>query len=335
MTESSVSLIDRLDPTDGLAAADATPDVLGELLETLRLDTLVYGQFVLTAPWGVQFPDDDPVYLIAVDTGEARLEVSGVKKPLVLSPGDLAFLPRGGPHRMRNAAGSPLHALTTADCPRVRSFGPLRLGGGGARTTLVLAAFRFRAAHRALSIRRLSRSIHLASGHRRVPPRLASTLKLFISECTSSEPGASVVVNRLADVLLVEAIRAYIAGIDCPQHGLRGLGDPEIARALGLIHEHPEEHWTVERLASAVALSRSALAARFSALVGAPPADYLARWRMTRAAALLRDSDVPMSEIAARSGYRSEASFNRAFKRLEGVTPGRYRRGGQRARSTA
>jgi AraC-like DNA-binding protein len=86
---------------------------------------------------------------------------------------------------------------------------------------------------------------------------------------------------------------------------------------------------------AAVALSRSAFAARFSALVGAPPADYLARWRMTRAAGLLRDRGLTISEVASRSGYRSEASFNRAFKRLEGVTPGSYRRSARRAHPTA
>jgi AraC-like DNA-binding protein len=155
---------------------------------------------------------------------------------------------------------------------------------------------------------------------------------LFIAESSSRAPGAAVVVNRPADILLVEAIRAYIAGTDCPQHGLRALGDPQIARALGLIREHPDEPWTVGRLAAAVALSRSAFAARFNALVGTSPAGYLARWRMTRAAGFLRDGNLTMSEIASHSGYRSEASFNRAFKRLEGVTPGSYRR--RAARST-
>jgi AraC-like DNA-binding protein len=335
MAESRVFLPDRPDLMEVLPSPDGTADVLGELLETLRLGTLVYRHFVLTAPWGIQFPDDDPVYLITVESGEAQLEVSGQGAPVGLCPGDLALLPRGGAHRLRQTADSPLHQLTGTECRRVHSCEPIRLGGGGARTTLVVAAFRFRAAHRALSIQRLSRLIHLPSDAPALPPALASMVRLFIAESTSRDPGAAVVVNRLADILLVEAIRAYIAGTDCPEHGLRALGDPQIARALGLIHEQPDEPWTVGRLAAAVALSRSAFAARFSALVGTPPADYVARWRMTRAAGLLRDGDLAMSEIASRSGYRSEAAFNRAFKRLEGVTPGSYRRSARRARSTA
>jgi AraC-like DNA-binding protein len=334
MTESGVALIDRLAPIAG-RSADGIPDVLGELLETLRLDTVVHRHFELSAPWGIEFPDDDPVYLIAIESGEARLEVAGWEAPVALAAGDLAMLPRGGTHRLRDAAGSALHTLGAAECRRVHSREPIRLGGGGARTTLVVAAFRFRAAHRALSIQRLSRLILLTSDAQSRRAGLASTVALFIAESASGEPGAVVVVNRLADILLVQTLRAYIAGTDCPQHGLRALADPQIGRALGLIHEHPDELWTVGRLAAAVALSRSAFAARFSALVGTPPADYLARWRMTRAAGLLRDAGLTMSEIASRSGYRSEASFNRAFKRLEGVTPGSYRRSVRRAQSTA
>ncbi len=133
-------------------------------------------------------------------------------------------------------------------------------------------------------------------------------------------------MSRLADILLVQAIRAYIARTDCKEHGLRALADPYIGKALGLIHEQPAEPWTVEGLAAAVAMSRSGFAARFTALVGEPPLEYLARWRMTKAAQFLRESNLSMIEVAGHVGYQSEASFNRAFKRWEGVAPGAYRR---------
>jgi hypothetical protein len=175
------------------------PHVLGELLDTLRLDTLVYRHFELRAPWGIQFPDDDPVYLIAVESGEAELEVSGREVPVALSSGDLALLPRGGAHRLSDAAGGSPHLLSAAECRGVHSREPIRLGRGGARTSLVLAAFRFRAAHRALSIQRLSRLILLAADAQPLRSGLASAVRLFIAESTSREPGAAVVVNRLAD----------------------------------------------------------------------------------------------------------------------------------------
>ena len=224
--------------------------------------------------------------------------------------------------------------LRERECLREHAAPPIRIGGDGRRATLVICAFRFRAARRTPSIQHLARSIHIAASDPSASPGLAATAQLLVAESSSRRPGAAVVMNRLADILLIEVIRAHIASSDCPEHGLRALNDPPIASALALIHRHPEEPWTIERLANAVALSRcravalsrSAFAARFSTRVGAPPADYLARWRMTKAAELLRDGALAMSQIAARSGYRSEASFNRAFKRLEGVPPGAYRR---------
>jgi transcriptional regulator GlxA family with amidase domain len=127
-------------------------------------------------------------------------------------------------------------------------------------------------------------------------------------------------------VLFVHALRTAIDGNPCSGEGLRGLADPPIARALALMHDRPQEAWTVERLASGVGLSRSGFAARFRATVGEPPLEYLGGWRMTKAAQLLRESDHSTSEVAARVGYQSDAAFNRAFKRREGKGPGAYRR---------
>lgn len=308
------------------AGSPRTADVLTELLDTLRESTLVYGRLELGAPWGIQLPDLHAAHFIVVGRGMAHLEVDGVRTPISLSAGDLALLPRGGAHVLRDDEGSALLPLGQAACRQMLANEPIRLGGRGQCTTLVIGAFRFRAAHRALSIQRLARVIHVPSGSSQAFPWLASTVQVLVAESTSRSPGAAVVVNRLADVLLVQAIRSFIAGGQCPEHGLRALADARIGRALALLHEHPAEAWTLERLAAAVALSRSGLASRFKALVGAAPLEYLARWRMARAARLLRESDLSLSEVAERIGYESEASFNKAFKRLQGTTPGAYRR---------
>ena len=134
------------------------------------------------------------------------------------------------------------------------------------------------------------------------------------------------VVSRLVDVLFVQALRTFILSTDCKESGLRALGDAAIGKALQLVHERPAEAWTVEGLAHAVGLSRSAFAARFAELVREPPLEYIARWRMTKAAELLRESDLPLLSVAERAGYHSEAAFSRAFKRHEGTAPGTYRR---------
>jgi len=287
---------------------------------------VVYGRFELGTPWGIRIPDVDAAHLIVVGRGGARLEVEGVSAPLTLCAGDLALLPHGGTHALRDSRGRGLHVLGEAECQRIRRAEPIQIGGPGAQTSLVVAAFWFRAAHRSLSIQRLARVIHIPAGAPAAPPGLASTAQLFVAESASRGPGATVVMNRLADILLVQTIRAFIAGSECREHGLRALADRQIGTALAAIHDRTAEPWTVERLATRAGLSRSGFAARFHALVGEPPLEYLARWRMTKAAQLLRDTELVMIEVAERVGYRSEASFNKAFKRLEGITPGVYRR---------
>lgn len=326
MTRPPKELTNRLDASDETSTGAPSTDVLADLLDTLRLATIMYGRFELGAPWGIQLRDDDVAHVVVVGRGSAYLQAAGVDRPVVLSAGDMALLPHGGAHTLRDAAGSALQVLGPAECQRIRTAQPVRLGGDGARTTLVVGAFRFRTAHRTLSLQRLSRCIHIAADEPAASRWLASTVQMIIAESSSCDPGAAIVINRLADVLLVQAIRTFIARSDCGKHGLRALADPQIGQALALIHERPEASWTVETLAAAVILSRSAFAARFSALVGAAPLEYLTRWRMTIAAKFLRESDLAMIDVARHVGYQSEASFNRAFKRCEGMTPGTYRR---------
>jgi AraC-like DNA-binding protein len=298
------------------------------MLDTLRLETLLYGRFELSAPWGVQFAGNEAansMRMVVVGRGGAQLDMEGAV-PISLSAGDLALLPHGGAYALRYAEGAPLHPIAEGVCRRALSTGPIKLGGNGIRTTLVAGAFRFGTAHRTLLLEGLPPVIHVAADDTAAAPSLASTVQLMITESASRSPGAAVIVSRLADILLVQALRAYIAGHECREHGLRALADPQIGKALSLVHEKPAAPWTVEGLAAAVGLSRSGFAARFHELVGEPPLEYLARWRMTKAAQLLRESQLSMAEVAERAGYQSEASFNRAFKRWEGVAPGAYRR---------
>ncbi|MDP9179956.1 MAG: helix-turn-helix transcriptional regulator [Gemmatimonadota bacterium] len=134
-------------------------------------------------------------------------------------------------------------------------------------------------------------------------------------------------MSRLADILVVQAVRAHLAqnGGGC-KGWLRALVDPQIGQALSLIHQKPEADWTVESLASKVGMSRSAFAARFAQQVEEPPLTYLTRWRMQKASRLLETTPAGVAEIAKRVGYDAEAAFSKAFKRWIGVAPGAYRR---------
>jgi len=216
-------------------------------------------------------------------------------------------------------------------CPNARGCQPggvFRFGGGGALTTLVGGHFRMEAGHGNPLLKSLPPIIHVR-GDRGTPVQwLESTLQFISSEMASGQPGAETVVSRLADILFVQAVRAYVAEQGDRAGGwLRALVDAQIGAALSLIHQHPEQGWTVESLASRVAMSRSAFAARFTELVEEPPLTYLTRWRMTKASHLLRSGTATMSEIAGQVGYDADAAFSKAFKRWIGTAPGAFRRG--------
>jgi AraC-like DNA-binding protein len=134
-------------------------------------------------------------------------------------------------------------------------------------------------------------------------------------------------ITRLSDVLVVQALRAWLESDPAAQSGWLGaLRDPQIGRAISLIHREPGRPWTLASLADQIPMSRSAFAGRFTELVGEPAMHYVARWRMHVALTWLKEDDAPLSALADRLGYQSEAAFSRAFKRFIGTSPGAVRR---------
>jgi transcriptional regulator GlxA family with amidase domain len=157
---------------------------------------------------------------------------------------------------------------------------------------------------------------------------LESSLQLLQMETAAPGLGSNLVISRLADIVFVQAIRAHAAEGEAQDSGwLSAVTEKKIGAALRAMHKEPARAWTVEALAAIATLSRSAFAARFKERVGESPLAYLTRWRMFRAACLLRQSDKPQAEIAGVVGYETEAAFSKAFKRATGIAPGAYRRG--------
>jgi transcriptional regulator GlxA family with amidase domain len=156
---------------------------------------------------------------------------------------------------------------------------------------------------------------------------LQKTLELLASETDASTPGSEVAVRRLADLLLIQALRAHIAGTESEQTGwLQALADSHIGAALDSMHKRIEHPWTVASLASEAGMSRSAFAQRFKELMNESPLEYLTRWRMYRGSDLLRESDRKLADVAQAVGYVSDGAFHKAFKRVLGIAPGEYRR---------
>ncbi len=155
--------------------------------------------------------------------------------------------------------------------------------------------------------------------------RLGALLSAVGDEVLADRPGRSLVLDRLLEVLLIEALRYRSDTIPGSDRGLlAGLADAKVGKALRLMHEDAKRPWTVAALAGAVGMSRSAFAARFTHIIGMPPIDYLANWRITLAKAALASSNAPMAEIAEMAGYQSVSAFSTGFKRATGFSPKFY-----------
>jgi AraC-like DNA-binding protein len=205
----------------------------------------------------------------------------------------------------------------------------LRHGGGGAPTSLVCGAVRFDhpAAHHLVKL--LPSTIHVEASATPQMDWIQSTLRFMAVEAKELRPGGETVITRLADILVIQAIRSWIEQDPAAQTGWLGaLQDKQIGGAITQIHRDPARSWTLASLASEVAMSRSGFAARFTELVGEPAMHYVARWRMQVALTWLKEDSATLGEMANRLGYQSEAAFSRAFKRFIGVPPGAVRRRG-------
>jgi AraC-like DNA-binding protein len=303
-------------------------DPLGEALHFLRMSGSFYCLSEFTAPWGLDLPPmQDCVMFHVVTAGECRLEVAGAET-CVLRPGALALVPHGRGHILNSAPD--VKAGKLFDLPRELvsdRYEHLRHGGGGAPTTMLCAAVRFEdpSAHHLLRL--LPRLISVDTWNSPELEWLQSTLRFLTAEARELRAGGETVITRLADILVIQAIRAWIATDAQAQTGwLRALRDKQIGRAIALIHRDPARDWTVASLASAVGMSRSAFAARFTDLVGEPAMQYVLRWKMHAALKWLKESDATISQLATKLGYESEAAFSRAFKRLIGISPGAARK---------
>ena len=303
-------------------------DPLGEALHFLRMTGVIYCRSEFTAPWAISLPAlEDCLMFHVVTSGGCVLEVTGADD-LILRPGDFALVPHGAGHVVSSERGVPAPKLF--DLPREQvsdRYEILRHGGGGAPTTVICGVVRFDhpAAQRLVTL--LPKVIRVDAWNSPEVEWMQSTLRLMAVEAKEQRPGGETVITRLADILVIQAIRSWIAKDPAAQTGWLGaLQDKQIGHALALVHREPARAWTVASLANEVAMSRSAFAARFTELLGEPAMHYVARWRMHVAVTWLQEDDAPLSELASRLGYDSEAAFSRAFKRFLGFPPGAVRR---------
>jgi len=297
-------------------------DALTQILDTLRLRSSVYCRSELGSPWGLHFAPRACAVFHVLHRGNGYVRLASDDTLLPVCEGDVLLLPDGDEHTLCETPTAPLFHNLELD-----QWGECALMRWSDRPTAIVLCGTFDVEQRELLpiLQQMPRLIHIP---RSEAGALAGVLALMAAEAEAARPGKEAVLRRLADILFIQIIQRWVELQGVERCGWLGaLHDPLIGKALSLIHSQPQQPWTVAALARSVACSRSAFAARFSALTGEGPIVYLTRWRMQLAARLLAEHPYArVSEIAEQVGYHSEAAFSKAFKRAIGVAPSKYRR---------
>jgi AraC-like DNA-binding protein len=325
---------------DSVVASPADP--LAEALRSVRLTCAVFLDARLTAPFALKAaitPDNckmlvvRPVQIVAyhvVVEGEVLIEVAG-EPPLRLGAGEVVLLPRNDIHLVASPGRrAPVVEGLAFPMPGGEP-GLMRIehGGGGALAQLLCGFMGTDGGVNPL-IGALPRVLKVALANTAEREWVEATVRLTARELAAGRRPAGGMSARLAEVLLVEAVRAYAAAPGAGQAGwLRGFADPQVGRALALIHSDIGRDRSVEDLADAAALSRSAFVARFTSLIGEPPMRYVAGWRLAAAKLRLRETRDGIAKIAHEVGYGSAEAFSRAFRRATGQPPAEWRSSGR------
>jgi AraC-like DNA-binding protein len=292
-------------------------DPLSEVI-TLLQPRAVFSRLISGAGrWGVRYSAfGEPSFCVVLE-GACRLAVDR-HSPLTLEAGDFVLLPATPGFTMSGFEPAKLERLD----PKVTSklLGEVRHGTRGGRPDVRLLGgwFAFGSPDNALLVSLLPSLVHV-----RGVERLSVLVRLVGEEASERRAGRDLVLSRLVEVLLIEALRAA-PGEDAPPGLLRGLADASLAPAIRQMHGNIARSWTVAQLAKTAALSRSAFFERFTRIMGFAPMEYLLAWRMAVAKDLLRRQDLAVSEVAERVGYGSASTFSTAFSRHVGQPPSRY-----------
>ena len=318
-------------------------DVLSDILRTVRLTGALFFPLETSSPWVDEIPATS-VFAASVLPGAQHVVSYHIvmrgscwaalpeQVPVRLEAGDIFVVPHGDPYVMSSAPDLRSNApadwvlsffrqMTAGAAPSVVVEG----GGGPERAELVCGFLGCDLRPFNPVLEALPSSIRLRP-RATAPDHLTHVVEFALAESRQRRSGAACVLLRLSEVLFVEVVRRYLDGLAPGQTGwLAGLRDPIVGHALSVLHQRPADAWTLERLAKEVGVSRSVLAESFARLVGQPPMQYLARWRMQLAARLLSDGTAKVAVVAQEVGYDSESAFSRAFKKIAGTSPAGWR----------
>ncbi|MER9876862.1 AraC family transcriptional regulator [Mesorhizobium sp. M0195] len=300
-------------------------DPLSDVLSLLKPRNYMSAGFDAGGEWSIQFPDQrQSIKTGAVVSGRCWLSVEGVADAVRLETGDCFLLPSGRPFRLASDMSlSPVEAI--------KIFPPARAGGvvthnGGGDFFLVSSRFALGGNHAGILLRMLPAIVHIRKESDK--SALRWSVERMMQELREPQPGGFLVIQHLAHMMLVQALRLHLSeGLKGGVGWLFALSDKQMGAAISAMHENPAHGWTLQELAERAGMSRSTFALRFKETVGASPMDYLTRWRMLLAGDRLTNSSDPVAVIALSLGYESESAFSTAFKRVMNCSPRQYGRG--------
>lgn len=299
-------------------------DVLSDILDTVELKGALYFRTDFSPPFAVGVPAyGQAARFHLVVQGRCHVTVPGGAEVL-LEPGDLILVPYGSAHVLADAAGRtvvPMEDIMAAT--GYTGEGAFVIGSGDptASTQMVCGHFTFADGADHPLLHALPTTLHLTAADRARQPLLDDVLRLVVRRIFQDTPGTAASISRLSEVLYIEVLRAGIDRVPELERMFSAVYDPQIGRALSVIHHRLDQDWTVDSLASQVGMSRSRFAERFRELVGSGPMGYLTDWRLQRARALLGQSRASVKDVAHRTGYRSPAAFSRAYAQKFGHSP--------------
>jgi len=302
-------------------------DPLSEVFGTMRIQEARYRRVEATAPWGFRYSGDKGprIRFGLVIRGSALLRFKDQRRTISLSSGDLfIFILSDEPFTLLDHPRSAV--IDYSELRKLEVDGVIHYGGGGPLTTLVSGSFGMRAFGAPLISTILPRYLHLRLEQNR-SHAFQSVLDLLAAETAQPGIASSRLISCLYESLFVFAIRAYASSSAAPPKGwLAAMSDKHLSKAIQAMHASLDRSWSVASLAREARMSRSAFALKFRTVLGQTPLEYLTRWRMYKAGAMIRSNNKSLAEVASAIGYGSESSFSRVFRRKMGEAPREYRR---------
>ena len=300
-----------------------TKDILADILRVGELGSRIICRPELSAPWGLLFPSEDKANFHVIKKGSCLFYPKPkVKNPIVLHQGDVLFIPKINNYRIISSKEIP----ATNYLEEIKRINKLKTKNTDLTTRMICGSYELKSNMSIPFFSLLPDYIHLTNEDLNKFPELGQTVQMLIREDFAAGIGSDLIIARVIDILLVQIVRFWLCYCKTDAVGwLIATLNTEIGVVLSLIHDQPEKRWTINSLAKETAMSRTKLFNEFTKTVGLSPFQYLTNWRVELSKQLLTSTNSSILDIANSVGYDSEASFGRVFKKIEMMSPGKYR----------